>query len=88
MKLTIEVVISIALYWSKFLSKQDENKKIKNEFSKVYEDLLKNENKIMNEINSNQGKSIDLNGYYKTDNSIINKIMRPSITLNNIIDNI
>ena len=26
----------------------------------------------MNEINSTQGKSIDLNGYYKTDNSIIN----------------
>ena len=49
---------------------------------------MKNENKIMKEINSNQGKSIDLNGYYKTDNSIINKIMRPSITLNNIIDNI
>ena len=78
----------LALYWSKFLSSQDENKEIKNEFSKVYQDLLKNENKIMNEINSNQGKSIDLNGYYKTDNSIINKIMRPSITLNNIIDNI
>ena len=78
----------LALYWSKFLSSQDKNKEIKNEFSKVYQDLLKNENKIMNEINSNQGKSIDLNGYYKTDNSIINKIMRPSITLNNIIDNI
>ena len=47
----------LALYWSKFLSKQDENKEIKNEFSKVYQDLLKNENKIMNEINSNQGKA-------------------------------
>ena len=34
----------LALYWSKFLSSQDENKEIKNEFSKVYQDLLKNEN--------------------------------------------
>jgi isocitrate dehydrogenase len=49
---------------------------------------LKNEVKIMNEINSKQGKRIDLKGYYKANNSIVNEIMRPSITLNNIIDNI
>ena len=61
---------------------------IKIEFSKVHKELLKNENKIMNEINSKQGKSVDLKGYYKTDNSIIDKIMRPSVFLNNIIDNI
>ena len=78
----------LALFWSKFLSKQNENKKIKNEFSKIYKDLLKNEVKIMNEINSKQGKRIDLKGYYKANNSIVNEIMRPSITLNNIIDNI
>mgnify|MGYP005685051071 FL=1 len=42
----------------------------------------------MKEINSNQGKSIDLKGYYKIETSIINKVMRPSVTLNNIIDNI
>ena len=78
----------LALFWSKFLSEQNENKKIKNEFSKVYEDLLNNEVKIMKEINSNQGKSIDLKGYYKIETSIINHVMRPSVTLNNIIDNI
>ena len=78
----------LALFWSKFLSEQNENQKIKNEFSKVYKDLLNNEIKIMNEINSNQGKSIDLKGYYKIETSIINNVMRPSVTLNNIIDNI
>ena len=78
----------LALFWSKFLSEQNENQKIKNEFSKVYKDLIKNEDKIMNEINSKQGKSVDLKGYYKTETSTINKIMRPSVTLNNIIDNI
>ena len=64
------------------------NQKIKKEFSKVYKDLLNNEIKIMKEINSNQGKSIDLKGYYKIETSIINHVMRPSVTLNNIIDNI
>ena len=78
----------LALFWSKFLSEQDENQKMKSNFSKVHKELLKNENKIMNEINSMQGKNIDLKGYYKTDNSTINKIMRPSFTLNKIIDNI
>ena len=78
----------LALFWSKFLSEQNENRKMKIEFSKVHKELLKNENKIMNEINSKQGKSVDLKGYYKTDNSIIDKIMRPSVFLNNIIDNI
>ena len=67
----------LALFWSKFLSEQNENQKIKNEFSKVYKDLLNNEIKIMNEINSNQGKSIDLKGYYKIETSIINHVMRP-----------
>ena len=78
----------LALFWSKFLSEQNVNQKIKKEFSKVYKDLLNNEIKIMKEINSNQGKSIDLKGYYKIETSIINNVMRPSVTLNNIIDNI
>ena len=42
----------------------------------------------MNEINEKQGDKTDLNGYYKADENIVNNIMRPSTTLNHIIENI
>jgi len=48
--------------------------------------LSKNESKIIEELNKNQGKRVDLGGYYSTNIDIVEKIMRPSNTLNNIIN--
>ena len=78
----------LAYYWAEELSKQKENMNLNKEFTKVYEHLSLNEEVIMNEINEKQGDKIDLNGYYKADENIVNSIMRPSTTLNHIIENI
>ena len=76
----------LALYWSEALSNQTKNIELKNEFSKMYDLLKNNESKIVEEINKHQGKSVNLGGYYSTDIEKTEKIMRPSSTLNNIIN--
>ena len=78
----------LALYWAEHLSKQNENIDLKDEFEIVYNLLSKNENKIINEIDSTQGCKVDLGGYYNTNDEITKQIMRPSILFNEIINNI
>ena len=78
----------LALYWAEHLSKQNENIDLKDEFEMVYNLLSKNENQIINEIDSTQGVKVNLEGYYNTNNDTTKKIMRPSNSFNEIIDNI
>jgi len=78
----------LALYWAEHLSKQNENIELKDEFEMVYNLLSKNENQIINEIDSTQGVKVNLEGYYNTNYNITEKIMRPSHSFNEIIDNI
>ena len=78
----------LALYWAEHLSKQNENIELKDEFEMVYNLLSKNENQIINEIDSTQGVKVNLEGYYNTNNDITEKIMRPSQSFNDVIDNI
>ena len=54
----------------------------------VYNQLLKNESQIINEIDSAQGRKVNLEGYYNTNDVITEQIMRPSNSFNEIIDNI
>ena len=78
----------LALYWAEHLSKQNENIELKDEFEMVYNLLSKNENQIINEIDSTQGCKVDLGGYYNTNDEITKQIMRPSKLFNEIINNI
>jgi len=78
----------LALYWAEELSKQNDDKELKEEFRKVYEELKTNEEKIVNELNSVQGKAVDIGGYYLPDDELASKAMRPSQTLNKILDSI
>jgi isocitrate dehydrogenase len=76
----------LALYWSEALSIQNENIKLKEEFQEMHLLLNKNESTIIKELNENQGVRVDLGGYYSTNIKNVEKIMRPSSTLNNIIN--
>ncbi len=76
----------LALYWSEALSIQNENIKLKEEFQEMHLLLNKNESTIIKELNKNQGIRVDLGGYYSTNIKNVEKIMRPSSTLNNIIN--
>ena len=78
----------LALYWAEELRMQNDDLNLKHEFKNIYNKLSKNEKRIINEIKVCQGQKINLGGYYKTNNELTEKVMRPSKTLNNIIKNI
>ncbi len=78
----------LALYWAKALAEQTEDSDLKNRFKKVAIELEGNESKIIDELNSAQGRAVDMGGYYHPDPKLLTKEMRPSATFNTIIDNI
>lgn len=75
-----------ALYWAKALAEQKEDHDLAVRFTSVYNMLKDNTAKILNELDSTQGIEVDLGGYYHPDKEKVAKIMRPSPTMNSIID--
>jgi len=76
----------LALYWAQALAAQTADKKIADKFAKIAKDLSDNEKKIDGELLAAQGKPQDVGGYYHPDDAKAYKAMRPSATLNAIID--
>jgi isocitrate dehydrogenase len=78
----------LTIYWAKAIAEQSDDQDLKNIFSTLHATLITNEEKINQELNETQGKSIDLGGYYHPDEQLLNKAMRPSHCFNGIIDSI
>jgi isocitrate dehydrogenase len=78
----------IALYWAQALATQTQDLLLQKQFNTVMATLLKNEQKIVHELNSVQGVRVDVGGYYKPDPILCNKLMKPSATFNNILGDI
>ncbi len=78
----------LALYWAEALASQNEDTELKDEFSKVAKAMTENEEVIVNELNAIQGNSVDISGYYQPNGDLANNAMRPSDTLNSIINSI
>jgi isocitrate dehydrogenase len=76
----------LAMYWAEALAEQTKNKDLQARFVKVAKQLQENEAKINEELIGAQGKPQDLGGYYLTDQVKTEKAMRPSATLNAIIN--
>ena len=76
----------LTLYWAQAMAAQDEDQELKQLFTPVAEQLTANEEKIASELIDNQGSAQDIHGYYHPDGKLTEAIMRPSATLNNIID--
>jgi isocitrate dehydrogenase len=76
----------LALYWAEALANQTTDAEIQAQFSKIANDLANSETKIVDELNAVQGSPADLGGYYKLDATKATKVMRPSTTLNALID--
>jgi isocitrate dehydrogenase len=76
----------LALYWAQALAEQTEDKNLQAKFKKVAEEMAKNESKIASELIGAQGKPVDMGGYYLPDPAKTTQAMRPSPTLNAIID--
>ncbi len=77
----------VAQYWANALAKSSD-KELAAKFAPIAKALIENEAKIMEELLSVEGKAQDIGGYYHPDNAKTEAAMRPSKTLNNIIDNI
>jgi isocitrate dehydrogenase len=78
----------LALYWAQALAKQTTDPELAQRFEPVAEALAANETKIVEELNEAQGPPQDLGGYYRLDAARAEQAMRPSPTLNGIIDSI
>ncbi len=78
----------LALYWSEALAGQNKDNELQKIFNKVSSALGNHEQKIVGELNAAQGKPVNLGGYFKPNIELANKAMRPSGTLNAIIDSI
>jgi isocitrate dehydrogenase len=78
----------LAQYWAEALSKQDKDKDLKQKFETVASKLIENEKAILEEIAAAEGKPTDIGGYYMPDDNKAYIALRPSKTLNEIIDQI
>jgi len=78
----------LAMYWAQALADQEKDSELKAIFEPVAKALMENEEKIANELLEAQGKAMDIKGYYAPDEELKSQAMRPSATLNGIIDSI
>jgi len=78
----------LGMYWAQALAEQDEDAELKAIFEPVAKAMTEEEAKIVEELNAVQGQSADLGGYYRPDATKTSAVMRPSATLNAIIEGI
>ena len=78
----------LAMYWAQLLAKQTKDPELQARFTEVARQMADNEEKIVQELNDAQGQAMDIGGYYRPDNEVTAKAMRPSATLNAIVDGI
>jgi len=76
----------LTLYWAQALATQDNDASMKARFIKLADELVKNEEIINEELLAVQNQFVDLGGYFNPDNEKATRVMRPSATLNKIID--
>ncbi|MDC1308888.1 NADP-dependent isocitrate dehydrogenase [Saprospiraceae bacterium] len=76
----------VAMYWAQALADQTQDKELAATFAPIAEALAANEAKINDELISVQGAAVNIDGYYSTDREKTYAAMRPSNTLNEIID--
>jgi len=78
----------LAMYWAQALAAQTQDIELQMQFTSVAEALSANESIIISELNAVQGASVELGGYYQPNPELVSKVMRPSATLNAMIDSI
>lgn len=75
----------LTLYWAEALANQNKDSDLKEAFTPVANALQENEAAIVNELNSVQGKPVDIGGYYHPDVAKLDKVMRPSALFNQVL---
>jgi isocitrate dehydrogenase len=78
----------LAMYWAEALANQTSDNEIAVKFASVAKLMQENEAKINEELIAAQGKPQDVGGYYHPNSEMAYAAMRPSATLNEIVDRI
>lgn len=78
----------LAMYWADALANQDKDAGLKTTFSTIAQKMKDKEVEIIHELNQIQGKPIDIGGYYYPNHQLTDKALRPSETLNAILNHI
>jgi len=78
----------VAQYWATALKNSDAfDNEVLGKIKELSESLINQEEKIIEELRVVQGKSVDLGGYFWPNEKLMAETMRPSQTLNTLIDN-
>ncbi len=78
----------LTLYWAQALAEQESDTRLAERFAQVAAALAQGEQTIVAELNDAQGSPQDVGGYYMPDAHRVMAAMRPSATLNAIIDGV
>lgn len=76
----------LALYWAEALANQNKDNDLKEEFTSIYNALSSKEEQIVAELINCQGEPVDIEGYYFPNETLTSSAMRPSKTLNSILN--
>ena len=76
----------IAMYWAEALAAQSKDAQLQATFAPVAQQLAEKETQILAELSAKAGQAVDIKGYYAPDAAATSQVMRPSATLNAIID--
>ena len=74
------------MYWAKELAAQNDDPDVKTKFAPIAKELEANVEKILEELKAIKGKPVDIGGYYHACPDKVKAGMRPSATLNKILD--
>lgn len=75
----------LAMYWADALAAQDDDTDLKEKFRNFAAALRENEDRINSELLESQDKAQDVGGYFRPDEIMAEKSMRPSSTLNDVL---
>jgi len=78
----------VAMYWARALAANEDDAELAARFAGAAQALADNEDKILAELLDAQGAPVDIGGYYQPNEELATAAMRPSATLNAIIDSI
>jgi len=78
----------LAMYWAQELAGQTDDPELAARFAGVAESMAANEATIISELNAVQGPPMDIGGYYMPDEEKAARAMRPSATLNELLEGI
>jgi len=78
----------LTMYWAQELANQNKDLELKSQFFDIAKELVDNEKTIINELNTIQGQSMKIGGYYIPNEDLASNAMRPNNTFNKILDSI